>query len=127
MTKEAPLNNCYISVSVSESVYSKDVILKAMYWYGDKFSITLDFDEVSRIFVIELHPNPNLEMNLGDLQLYESKFKRDLIDFSLRETISSETKSIREILLAKAFSNGEFDESPPGDVSDPVGFNPNLV
>jgi hypothetical protein len=31
------------------------------------------------------------------------------------------------LLIAKAFSNGEFDELPPGEVSDPVGFNPNEI
>jgi hypothetical protein len=28
-------------------------------------------------------------------------------------------------LVAKAFSNGEFDEIPPGEISDPVGFDVN--
>lgn len=127
MTKETSVDNSYIVISVPESFYSKEVILKALYWYGDKFSASIEFDETSRKFAIELRPNPSLEMNFEDLQLYESKLHRDLIDFSLRETINAETQSIREILLAKAFSNGEFDESPPGEVSDPVGFNPNLV
>jgi hypothetical protein len=48
--------------------------------------------------------------------------QRDLIDFSLRETINRETTNIRELLIAKAFSNGEYDEIPPGEISDPVGF-----
>jgi hypothetical protein len=34
---------------------------------------------------------------------------------------------VRDLLIAKAFSNGEFDELPPGDVSDPVGFNVNQL
>lgn len=35
--------------------------------------------------------------------------------------------AIRELLVAKAFSNGEFDECPPGDISDAVGFDPLLI
>lgn len=117
----------FIEITVSEFIFSKDVILKALYWYGDKFSINLDYNQNSKEFKIQLNPNPTLEIGVEDLQIYESKLRRDLIDFSLRETINNETKTVREILLAKAFSNGEFDEGPIGDVSDPVGFNPNLV
>jgi hypothetical protein len=46
-----------------------------------------------------------------------------LIDFSLRDIVTKETQNIRDLLIAKAFSNGEFDEEPTGDASDPVGFN----
>jgi hypothetical protein len=41
--------------------------------------------------------------------------------------VTKETQNVRDLLIAKAFSNGEFDELPPGDVSDPVGFSPNEI
>ena len=65
-------------------------------------------------------------MKEDELDLYLQKLERDLIDFQLRDTITKETQNVRDLLVAKAFSNGEFDEEPPGEVSDPVGFNPNL-
>jgi His-Xaa-Ser system protein HxsD len=55
------------------------------------------------------------------------KLERDLIDFNLRDIVTKETKNIRDLLTAKAFSNGEFDELPPGEISDPVGFNVNEI
>jgi hypothetical protein len=55
------------------------------------------------------------------------KLERDLIDFNLRDIVTKETKNIRDLLTAKAFSNGEFDELPPGELSDPVGFNVNEI
>jgi hypothetical protein len=61
------------------------------------------------------------------LELYLQKLERDLVDFQLRSIINKETQNIRDLLVAKAFSNGEFDEEPPGVATDPVGFNPNLI
>ena len=55
------------------------------------------------------------------------KLERDLIDFNLRDIVTKETKNIRDLLTAKAFSNGEFDELPIGELSDPVGFNVNEI
>jgi hypothetical protein len=55
------------------------------------------------------------------------KLERDLVDFNLRDIVTKETQNVRDLLIAKAFSNGEFDELPPGDVSDPVGFNVNQL
>lgn len=112
-----------IQIFVNGTLFSKSTILKALYWYGDKFhtSITL-FDD--GYFYVLLKSLQSSTLKVDELELYLQKFERDLIDFSLRETINSETKNIRELLLAKAFSNGEFDELPPGSVSDPVGFIP---
>ena len=33
-----------------------------------------------------------------------------------------ETNTIKELIIAKAFSNGEFDEEPKGDLMDPLGI-----
>jgi hypothetical protein len=61
------------------------------------------------------------------LEILLQKLERDLIDFNLRDIVTKETKNIRDLLTAKAFSNGEFDELPPGELSDPVGFNVNEI
>ena len=67
--------------------------------------------------------SPNEQETTRRLQ----KLERDLIDFNLRDIVTKETKNIRDLLTAKAFSNGEFDELPPGELSDPVGFNVNEI
>ena len=54
----------------------------------------------------------------------EKKIKNDLVDFKTRDIINTETKDIRNILVAKAFYPYEEGLSkPPGDISDPVGFD----
>ena len=63
-------------------------------------------------------------MTPEDLQFYQQKLTRDLIDFNLRDIVTKETQNVRDLLIAKAFSHGEFYEVPVGEVSDPVGYTP---
>lgn len=114
-----------INVFADASIFNKEAIMKCLYWYGDKFHVDLQLNN-SGFYNISLRLHESLETKPGDLEFYLQKLERDLIDYSLRDIISRETKNIRDLLVAKAFSNGEFDEEPQGNVSDPVGFNPNL-
>jgi len=115
-----------IFVIADTKLFSKEVILKCLYWFGDKFHTDLFLSDNETIS-IKLKPLANANMKDDELDLYLQKLERDLIDFQLRNTITKETQNIRDLLVAKAFSNGEFDETPPGEISDPVGFNPNLT
>lgn len=113
-----------VTAFADTSLFSQDAILKCLYWFGDKFhtnvSLTDDF------YQITLKPLTNANVKEDELDLYLQKLERDLVDFQLRDTIAKETQNVRDLLVAKAFSNGEFDEEPQGKISDPVGFNPNL-
>lgn len=115
-----------IVVYADSSLYSKDSIFKCLYWYGDKFrtSVTL---ENERFYKISLESAEKGKYSINELNEYMIKLERDLIDFNLRDIVTKETKNIRELLTAKAFSNGEYDELPPGEISDPVGFNENDI
>jgi hypothetical protein len=62
------------------------------------------------------------------MEILLTKIKRDLVDFKTRDIISAETRNIREILIAKAFANDDsFDEPPPDNVNDPLGFDPSNI
>jgi His-Xaa-Ser system protein HxsD len=111
-----------IVVFVDDRLFSKDGLFKCLYWYGAKFHVDVSIDD-GNTYRISISPLENANINQGELELYQQKLERDLIDFNLRDIVSKETRNVRELLIAKAFSNGEFDEEPPGDVSDPVGFN----
>ena len=123
MLKPNSFNENEVIVYLDKNIYSKDSIFKCLYWYGDKYHTSFSTDEHGN-FVIKLKTISKLEStNLENLLL---KVERDLLDYSLRDIVTKETMNIRDLLIAKAFSNGEFDESPFGDISDPVGFNPNI-
>ena len=118
-------NNCIdgeITVYANTELYSKETVFKCLYWYGDKFHTNISFQNQDT-YKIELSPLATNQAKDEDLELYLAKFERDLIDFSLRQVVNKETQAIRELLIAKAFTNGDFDELPVGELSDPVGFN----
>ena len=108
------------------SLYSKDSIFKCLYWYGDKFHTNLSFAD-SNTYRVSIKPISTIQLSSDGLENLLLKLERDLVDFNLRDIVTKETKNVRDLLIAKAFSNGEFDELPPGEVSDPVGFNINQI
>lgn len=122
MNFENVIQNDEIVVFANTAVFSKEAVLKAIYWYGDKFHTNIAFVDDSTLKVV-LKPTIQSGMQNDDLELYLQKLERDLVDFQLRTEINMQTQNVRELLLAKAFSNGEYDELPPGEVSDPVGFS----
>jgi His-Xaa-Ser system protein HxsD len=115
-----------IIVFADASLYSKDSIFKCLYWYGDKYHVNVSFAD-SNTYKISLKPMSDNSISKEKAEKILQKLERDLIDFNLRDIVTKETKNIRDLLIAKAFSNGEFDELPPGDISDPVGFNVNEI
>jgi His-Xaa-Ser system protein HxsD len=112
-----------IIVFADNSLFTKEAVFKCLYWYGDRFHVTVSQVEV--FFQIELTPQNGQEWQMTELEMYRQKLERDLIDFNLRDIVTKETRNVRDLLIAKAFSNGEFDEVPPGSISDPVGFQIN--
>ena len=115
-----------IIVFADTVLYSKDSIFKCLYWYGDKYHTNLSFAD-SNTYRVSVKPTSTTQLSSGELENLLLKVERDLVDFNLRDIVTKETQNVRDLLIAKAFSNGEFDELPPGEVSDPVGFNVNQI
>lgn len=115
-----------IIVFADTVLYSKDSIFKCLYWYGDKFHTNLSFAD-SNTYRVSVKPISTMQLSSEELENLLLKVERDLVDFNLRDIVTKETQNVRDLLIAKAFSNGEFDELPPGEVSDPVGFNVNQI
>lgn len=116
-------SSLHIVLRVDSSLYSEDVIFKCFYWYGDKFDVEISkVDGDSMLVSLSIKDG---SMSEDYLDALESKVKRDLVDFKTRDIVSRETKVVRELLIAKAFAHSdEFDHPPPGEVSDPLGFDP---
>lgn len=57
----------------------------------------------------------------GKIDDFLGEFCNSLLDFELRRQVEIETSSIRQLVLAKAFSeSGVLEDEPPGTVTDPV-------
>lgn len=122
MTPSSLVHDGEIIISADASVFPIEVVLKTLYWFGDKFQTSVLSEGTTHRITLRLAAKGSLkEEELGH---YLQKFQRDLIDNSLRDRINLQTGSIRDLLVAKAFSTGEFDDAPPGNASDPIGFDP---
>jgi len=109
-----------IVISVDASLYNEEVLYKCIYWYGDTYAVMVERNEQNYEMLIEKR-----EGIISDelFHLLINKVKTDLIDFKTRQIIGRETQNIKQILIAKAFSNfDDYDETPIGDINDPLGF-----
>lgn len=122
MKFENQVKNEEIIVFANLSLYSRDSIFKCLYWYGDKFRTSISLIDEENI-MISISSLSDFPLSMKEKEIILRKLERDLIDYNLRDIVTKETKNIRDLLIAKAFSNGEFDELPPGEISDPVGFD----
>lgn len=110
--------NNKINLELDSLVYSKESIVKCLYWYSDDFEI--DVELVSNSYQISLQPLT--EFSKEEIEKVRTKLKKEFLDYNLREIVKRQTTTIRELIIAKAFSNGEFDEEPRGDLMDPLGI-----
>lgn len=111
-----------IVVYADKRIYTKNSIIKCLYWYGGTFRTTLELQDEAT-FKITLQLINEVNDDKLELQYYLQKLERDLLDFQLREIVVKQTKTVRELLIAKAFANYAELQSPPGDIADPVGFD----
>jgi His-Xaa-Ser system protein HxsD len=98
-TMQSPTRTLQLVVDLR--VYRLDAILKAGYRLANRFSLRVDelLSESKAIVVVTL-PSSTPEAPEDILAL----FYRELADQELRERISEQTRDIRALLLAHAFS-----------------------
>ncbi len=114
------LQNGRLEVVVSNEQYSEATLHKCFYWYTRDYRVEiarLD-EEQSSIFLTPKDAGPI------DFTGLQSQVHNDLLDFRLRELIAEETRTVRELLLAKAFAHYAPQQPFEASISDPVGFHP---
>lgn len=92
------------------SIYGINVVKEVVYALAKDFTLVILEDNPISIKAISCRDETKLKGSLV----------KSLNDFLLRNKIDNETKNIKELIIAKAFSMGEFDEPPYGDANDPV-------
>lgn len=90
--------------------------MKCLYWYSSYCDVEITVDGDGN-FRVKINPKSDIDDNQ-----FRSGLLKDLNDYNLRDIIAKETQPIRELIAAKAFSNGEFDEEPFGELDDPLGI-----
>ena len=85
-----------IKVNINKRLYSRAVISKSLYWLTTFYRI----DQVEKKDEVIFYFDP---IDKSDLKADLQKIQTTFIDFNLREVINDETKTIRELIIAKAF------------------------
>ncbi len=95
-------------VEIDESVFSLDVVTKATYWLTARFDVDVRREQPNgQLFVAIAGRGGPLATH--EAREVEQRLRRDLIDFRTRALVERETRTIREILVAKAFDDGADD------------------
>lgn len=111
------LEENFVIVRVSLKQYNINILHKCFYWYTNDYIVDIEIQE-NKTGIIKLHSKMKKISNKNYREL-SNKIKNDLIDFKTRHIITRETKTIRELLIAKAFSHSdEFDNTPPGSLKN---------
>jgi His-Xaa-Ser system protein HxsD len=90
-----------VSLPIDLKVYNLEALKKTSYRFADRASIAIKNDtESSASIEFNFSSGTNDEM----IQKVVSEFRSELLDQDLRQIISEETKGIRNLILAHAFS-----------------------
>jgi His-Xaa-Ser system protein HxsD len=112
------------TIYLDPRIYTREAILKASYWATGVAYVQVPHTPDSRLAVhIELKKRiPTLTSPKPiAIQDFVKEFCNSLLDFELRHQVNIETTEVRQLILAKAFSeSGVLEEEPPGTIADPV-------
>lgn len=86
-------------VVLDGTAYSADAIQRAAYRFSDRLSLELVVDETVFRCVLNVETDDGQEADL-----VVSDFRKEVLDQVLRERIRNDTESVRNVILALAFS-----------------------
>jgi His-Xaa-Ser system protein HxsD len=103
-----------ISVRIACDLVSVEALLKTCYWFSRDFVCDVKSDGSDHIILLTAKAEAS-----GSLYAARERFISSAMDFSLRECVSAQTAGVRDLLLAKAFSeSGVLEEQPQGIFGD---------
>jgi len=102
------MSDIYTSVKrVPKSLYPAVVVLKSAYTFLERAYLHIDESESEWIISIEA------KEDALDASSLLSEFENELITQSVRERVYQETKTIREVLMARAMASTMIDTRDP--------------
>lgn len=104
-----------ITVRFSRTLFSEQSIIKACYWLTRDYCCELNKDDLGS-GAIEVNISTRDQNVDCDLVAAKALLLQSVEDFELRERINVHTSGIRDLLLAKAFSESGVLEDLPGGV-----------
>jgi His-Xaa-Ser system protein HxsD len=112
---QAPVSGASTFLKISHDLVSIEALLKTCYWFSKDFVCDITQDGLNGS-TIHLKPKPTCSIDLGEAR---EQFMAQAMDFALRERVTAKTSDVRDLLLAKAFSeSGVLEEQPLGVFGD---------
>jgi His-Xaa-Ser system protein HxsD len=115
------------TIRLDSRAYSKEAILRTCHWFSDIAYIHLPESPDGKFVVhVLLKPiSPTLaNPKPATIDVVVGEFCNSLLEFELRRQVEAETAPVRQLILAKAFSeSGILEDEPPGTIGDPVGID----
>ena len=108
----------HVMVEINLAIISAEALLKTSYWFSRDFvcEIRNQDDKLAEVCL-----TPRSPMSASDLASAKDAFNTSAMDFALREKIEAKTSGIRDLLLAKAFSeSGVLEDQPAGVFGDTI-------
>ena len=114
---EGAVTHLRVSVELDLAFVSAEALLKACHWFSRDY--VCDLRKKGDTAQVTLKPR-NCAATF-DSDAVRDAFLTSAIDFALREKIEAKTSGIRDLLLAKAFSeSGVLEDSPEGVFGDAI-------
>lgn len=105
-------------VEVNLSIVSPEALLKTCYWFSRDYVCEVKNQSESVANVVLSPRSVTPEFNPNSIR---DAFLTNALDFALREKIEAKTSGIRDLLLAKAFSeSGVLEDEPEGVFGDKI-------
>ncbi len=105
LTWEADNLGAFATIHVNTGVYGKTAIFKTAYWYTDRCYLFLSKpDDAPEIIRVEVRPKGTIDRE--ELVRLCREFCNSLVDQQVRQDVITETGSIRDSLVKKAFFEG---------------------
>jgi His-Xaa-Ser system protein HxsD len=100
------IENATLIINLPTDIYSKEAILNSIYWQLGNFKVFFaKTNENGYKISIDIR-----NVSKDRLDTFKHEFSSDLIDFELREIINHESQNVKELIIAKAFSDGLLDD-----------------
>ena len=113
---QAVVGETALALTVDETIYSREAVLRTCYWFTDRCYLF-----VSRSAPDCLTVSVRAKPGRLALDAVAGEFANALLDQQVRLDIERETRTVRELIVAKAFAeSGVLEDSPVGDDRDPV-------
>jgi His-Xaa-Ser system protein HxsD len=106
-----------LSVRIDHAVISVEALLKTCYWFSRDFACDVVSEDPTHS-IVSLRAKGLVSDSEEELR---DRFMASAMDFALRERVTAKTSEVRDLLLAKAFSeSGVLEEEPQGVFGDPI-------